>query len=428
MSNQPKPTEKSSEVVRLEPAEHAAMAPTPPAWTAPPDEIDLVDVGVLLWHRRRIMLAVFLVLLALTIIGTVLKSPSYQYTSTIELGSVTTQSGTLLAPLSADAAVSALQNTYIPSAIMQYEAAQHADLRNLKLTASAGSAGTANNFVTLSCRVKQALAAACIAVEKTAATNFVNTNSRSIDTLRANLQAQLAASKLTLLGYQDPNVFGVQKLAAEQAITDAQNTLTGLQTTAEVLKVSQTKTEASVTLYQKQATELEQHIADMRKASVEAARATASPTQAMSNLVLGTELQNNVNLLNQIQQNLTVTLPEQLATVNKNLADNVRSQTLQRQVIQQNQLALKKLLFDHNQQIQNQQVIVENLQAQVSNVVDNRVLGEPLRSINPIGLSRMAVLAVGIVLSIILAIFAAFVAAYVEQIRARLAYGTSIKP
>jgi len=166
---------------------------------------------------------------------------------------------------------------------------------------------------------------------------------------------------------------------------------------------------------------LQAHVANVRKATMGAAKGTSSPTEAMANLILSTEEQRSVDLYNTIQHKLTVALPEQSATVDKDLADNARAQTLQKQVIAQNRLALQKLLFDHGQQIQNQQISIGNLQSQLKNIQDNHVLGDPLRSLQPVGMGRMAVLALGIVLSLILAVFAALVAAYVGQVRARLA-------
>ncbi|HVC28090.1 MAG TPA: hypothetical protein VNF48_00920, partial [Gammaproteobacteria bacterium] len=94
---------------------------------------------------------------------------------------------------------------------------------------------------------------------------------------------------------------------------------------------------------------------------------------------------------------------------------------LQKQTIAQNTMALQKLLFDHGQQIQNQNISIGNLQSQLGNIQDNRALGDPLRSLTPVGLGRIAILAIGIVLSFFIALIAALFAGYVEQVRVRLA-------
>ncbi|MHB8425842.1 MAG: Wzz/FepE/Etk N-terminal domain-containing protein [Gammaproteobacteria bacterium] len=384
----------------------------------PNEEIDLVDIGVMLWRRRRLMAWVAGVLIALALLLAIFKKPTYDYTTSIQLGSMLTQTGTLVPLMSPQTATGTLQNTNIPNAIYQYEAQQHVNLRALKINVGSHSDSTT---VTLTCKVSGKLSAACVAVEKAAAGNFVRDNTRAMAAVRASLKAQVDAAKLNLVALQDPTVFGVQKLAAEKAIADARNALANLQASATVLKVRQSKLHASVDLYQKEAAQLQTHITDVRKAAISAAQGTASPTEAMANLILSTEEQRSVDLYNTIQHKLTVALPEQSATVDKDLADNTRAQTLQKQVIAQNRLALQKLLFDHGQQIQNQQISIDNLESQLNNIQDNRVLGDPLRSLTPVGLGRIAILAIGIVLSVFIALIAALFAGYVEQVRARLA-------
>lgn len=391
-----------------------------PANYAPADEIDLVDLGVMFWRRRWVIVWVAGALIVLSILAAIFKSPTYEYTTTIELGSMVGQNGSLVPLMDPQSATNMLQNTYIPAATAQYMQEKGADSFVPKLTVSGNNTG---NAIVLSCKAKEGLGAACTSIEQNAAAEFLKNNSRGIATVRANLQADLSSAKLDLQGLQNPAVFGVQKLAAEKAIADAKADLATLQSAAGVLKVKKDKLQASTQLYQKQADDLQAHIAEVRKAAIASARQTSDPTQAMANLLLGTETQRSVNLLNDIQQKLMVTLPDQLAMVDKNLADNARSQALQRQAISQNELALQKLLFSHGQDIQSQNVTIGKLQTQLSNVQDTRVLGAPLRSVKPAGLTRGAILAIGIVISLLLGFFAALAAGYVEQVRARLGSG-----
>ena len=427
MNTDPKQSDKTAiQNPASSPANPPAGVPQLP-WMAsysPTNEIDLVDVGIVLWRRRRLMTVVFVVLFLLALVAAVLKKPSYDYTTSIRLGSMLAQNGTLVPLMSPQTAAGELRNPSIPTAIYQYEAAHHVNLRALKITVGSSSDSTT---VTLTCRVPEKLSTACTGVEQAAAAGFVRDNSQAIAVVRANLKAQVDTAKLNLVALQDPTVFGVQKLAAEKAIADARNALANLQAAAAVLGVRKSKLNASVALYQKEAAQLQAHVADVRKAAVASARGTASPTEAMANLILSTEEQRSVDLYNQFQHKLAVSLPEQRATVDKDLADNARAQTLQKQVIAQNQLALQKLLFDHGQQIQNQQISIGNLQSQLSNVQDNRVLGDAVRSLTPEGLGRAAILALGVVLSLFLAVLAAFIAAYIEQVRIRLASRSEVQ-
>lgn len=258
-----------------------------------------MDIGVLFWRRRWLMLAVFLVFLALTIVGTIIKSPTYEYTTGVELGSrlVATTGG--IAPLmSAPTVAEAMQNLYLPQAIAQYISQHHiADPGSLnipKITAS-GQAGA--GAVVLSCKAKESKAQLCTAVQVIAAENFVSNNT--------------------------------------QFATGAKNQLAALQAQAKVLHVQMDKLDASAALYQKQEASLEQQITDMHKAGVQAARGANNGSAALSNLILNTEVQRASDTLNTVRQQLDVTIPQQRAQLTQQLSDNANSQLLQEQNISQ---------------------------------------------------------------------------------------------
>ncbi|MGH8283455.1 MAG: Wzz/FepE/Etk N-terminal domain-containing protein [Gammaproteobacteria bacterium] len=329
----------------------ANLSSITPAITAPStSEIDLVDLGIVFWRRRWLMLAVFAVFVILTIIATVLKTPSYEYTTTLQLGSaVSPGSGSVVPLMSAQTVAQTIQDAYIPSAMYQYISENHlgsTGLRALKITATGAASGS---NVVLRCRVKETRGPACVAMQKIAAAAFISNNS--------------------------------------QFVTAARNQLTSLQSQAKVFEVQMDKLNTSAALYQQQEQDLERQITRMQQAGLQAARGATSGSAALSNLILNTEVQRAMDSLSSVRQQLEVQIPQQKALLAKQLDDNRSAQQLQEQAIAQGYA---------------------------------QVLNPGLRSLQPVGLSRAAVLALGIVLSIILAAIAAFIATYVGQVRTRL--------
>ena len=265
--------------------------------TYPSGEIDLVDVGVILWRRRWLMLAVFLVFLTLTVIGAVLKQPTYEYHTTLQLGTVVQTTGNVAPLMSAQSVAQTLQDTYLPAAAIQYVTENHLNptLARIPKITAAGDPNGSN--VVLSCKVKPALGPVCTAVERIAANNFINDNSRFI-----------AAAK---------------------------NQLASLQAQGKVLQVQLDKLDASAKLYQQQATDLERQIRVMQSAGVAAAREAGSGSAALSNLILSTEVQQAMGNLSAVQQNVDVTIPQQRAQLSRQLSDNLHAQQLQQQTINQ---------------------------------------------------------------------------------------------
>ena len=331
-----------------------------PSWLPgypPSDEIDLVDLGVMLWCRRRLMAAVFVVFVILTVVTALLKKPSYDYTTTLQLGNIMSQTtGNVLPLMSAQSAAQTLQASYIPNAMYQYAVQNRLDPSALRLPKITATGDVNGSTVVLSCRARESQGPLCAAVEKIAAETFIKDNSRFV--------------------------------------TAAKNQLASLKSQATVLQVQLDKLDTSAKLYQQQQVELQQQIARMQKAGIQAARDAASGSAALSNLILNTEVQKAMDSLSRVQQQLDVSIPQQRAQLLQQIHDNLQAQQLQQQTISQSYLY---------------------------------TLNAGLRSLQPVGLGRAAILAIGIVLSIFLAILASLFATYISQVRARLTVQSGVK-
>ncbi|MGB9430446.1 MAG: Wzz/FepE/Etk N-terminal domain-containing protein [Gammaproteobacteria bacterium] len=343
--------------------QNTRLSVTPPPGTASTpwagaypvgNEIDLVDLGVMLWRRWRLMLAVFLIVVVLAILAAIFKSPTYQYSTTLKLSTVVSSNGSVIPLLPAANVEQALQGTHIPNAINQYETENHTDVSSLKVDVST-SVTAGSSTVVLSCIAKMSRSQACIAVEKMAAEAFIEADS--------------------------------------QAAMTAKNTLANLHVQALVLQSNADKLNTSVALYQKQAQELQKHIEAVSKVDINSTKNATQSENTLSNLLLSTQVQQSVDKLNTILQTLTVTIPGQQATLAQQIADNKQAQIMQQQVI-----ALST----------------------------NRILSAGLRSLQPVGLRRSAIVALGIVIGFFLALFAAILANYFEQVRMRLSHPTRV--
>lgn len=325
-----------------------------PANYPPAGEIDLVDLGVLLWRRRWLILAVFLVFLVLTIVVTVLKQPTYEYTTTLQLGTAISQtSGDVRPMMAAQSVAQALENTYIPGAMNQYAAAGHPGDSAARIPKITAAGGLNDYAVVLSCRAKTDFGPVCIAVEKIAADKFIKDNS----------------------GF----------MAA------AHNQLALLRTQAGVLQSQMDKLDAATVLYQQQAKALQQQTDRLQKAKLRRGGRTAPGSGNSPNSVLDIGQQHATDSLSTVQQNLVTGTVLELTLISQQLSDNLQAQQLQQQIIDRGQI---------------------------------HTVDAGLQSLMPVGLSRSAILGIGILLSIILALIAAFIAAYVGRVHARVTLQT----
>lgn len=281
----------------------SGQSPQPPTpvqyWMRPGGEIDLVDVGVLLWRRRWLMLAVFLVFMVLTIIATVFKRPTYEYTTTVQLGTVISQtSGNVLPFMSAQSVAQTLRDIYLPGAMNQYVTDNHLNPATVQFPDITAAGGSDGYEVVLNCRVQIQWRPACIAVEQLAAENLIKDNWR-----------------LT---------------------TAAQDRLVSLQAQAVALRSQWDKLDTAATQYQQQARALQQLIDRLQKAKSDTPPKTGV-TRGSSGSIMNIELQRADASLSIVQQNLIVGVLQQRAQLSQQLAENLRAQQLQQQAIDRSQ-------------------------------------------------------------------------------------------
>ncbi len=293
---------KKTDLQNPNPSPMAPQAGMPqPPWMpgyVPADEIDLVDLGVALWRRRWLVGGVFLVLMLLVLAAALLKKPTYDYTTTLQLGSSISQtSGNVVPLMSAQSVSETMRDTYIPSARYQYAIQNHLGKSVVGVPKITATGDVNGSDVVLSCRARESMGAACMAVEKLVADAFIRDNSRFI--------------------------------------TAGKNQLASLQSQAKVLQVQLDKLQTSAALYQQQQTALKRQIARMEQAGLQAAKGAISGSAALSNLVLNTEVQRAMDSLSKVRQKLDVETPQQIAQVSQQIDDNRHAQQLQEQTLGQ---------------------------------------------------------------------------------------------
>ena len=302
------------------------------------DEIDLVEVGASLWRRWKLMAGVFLVCLGLALALAFIIPHSYEYTTTIEIGSRVV--GTQVQPVeSPQSAASKLKNGYLPQVVQQYAQANRVDPKKLNFDAAAPEKA---DLVIITGKAPRALAGSYMAIEKSAAQLLAASDARITKSQQAQLQTQLAQAQSKLDQLQDP---ANRKLLKSQI--------------------------DSLEAYQKRAQDQQ----------IDASRHTNGASGAMTLLLLGTQAQQSDQQLLTLQQQLN------------NLPSDITSQ----------------------------KAAVQSLKAQLDNLQMTQVIAGPIRSLDPVGLSRKLIVILGAIVGAILALFAAGVSNYIVAVRRRLA-------
>uniref|UniRef100_E6PN29 Polysaccharide chain length determinant N-terminal domain-containing protein n=1 Tax=mine drainage metagenome TaxID=410659 RepID=E6PN29_9ZZZZ len=392
----------------------------PTITTSPDDEIDLVELGVGIWRKRTLIIGIALVCVALGLAFALIKPKDYEYTAVIQLGSYPDHRGQPLQVISADAAVGTLRGAILPALISQYAQQHKLDPKTLKIDATKGVGGGDNSIVTLSGKGPQNAQDAFFAIEKMAATQLTRITAGKTDAALGNATMEYEQAKIKLQEIQDPNQIQSEKSKLKETVLAAQGKLAGLKQQTEVLKKKTGALLKTQTLYQGLAKNLEGYLAKAQEASIHATDAKDA-THAMTAMLLNTQIQQDMQQLNAIQQKLTLEIPQKLADAQADLAENLKQQQVQELAISKANFDLENFDAHLANKIQNQNASIAGSQAQLQALTPTRLLADPTRSDEPIGISRTVIVMLSGVLGVFLGLFFALLSGYVAAVRQRIA-------
>lgn len=392
-----------------------------PANSYTSDEIDLVEVGAALWRRWKLMTIVFFSCIGLGLAFAFILPKSYSYTAILRLGSYSKRDGTIAPVVSPSSAVAALNQGFINIALQRYAADHPVNPRQIEIQASSpsGEPGTTGNTVTLSGKAPLSLGKAYKSIETNAFNLFSKSTQAQINVIRSNLDHSLTEAQLKLDHIEDPKQIQIEKSGLQQNVSSAKNSLEYLEEQYAVLKDKRTRLGDAGKLYKQQEHQLNAYLDQARKASLTSSKAN-SPTQAMTALLLNNQIQQNLQQLNGIEQKLTVTLPQQIASVEANMEHIKQQQSIKKTTIERAEVKLANFSAEHKRQVEAQKSRIANLKTRINNIQATQLIVQPSRSTEPVGLSRAVIAILSALFGVILALISAAATNFICAVRTRL--------
>ncbi len=431
------------------------------------DEISLVDIWLTFRKHRKLFFKVAISVALLGLAIALLMTKSYDLRTSIEIG--TAIRGDNPTPIEAPETVKAkLENSLIPMVIHQLHKEEE-ETEDYKISTSIPKK---SSLIVLTSKTPLDTTEQYKNLHNQVVTALTRDHARIINVLKKNLQTELALARIVLDDLIDPatlaalikeqektlaearanldalsnpEIFGVQIKAAENNIQGEKNKLASLKDQATILNEKLKKIDTNQNLIKGQIQELEAQIKASMDLQKSAAQDVRSETQAMAQLMIDSEIQQNRKWLAQLKERLFITLENDRAGIQKSLEDNRRAQELQKEHIAQAEAGLKeltgsnvleqsklkaviaeseaniaKLANDQKRSIATQQESIGELQGKLDNFVETRAVVEPLLSTKPTSTSKRVILLIAIFLGIILGIMAVFFAELREKVRKNL--------
>lgn len=436
------------------------------------DEISLVDIWLTFRKHRKLFFKVAVGVAVLGLIIALLLPKSYGLRTSIEIG--TAVRGDSPVPIEAPETVKAkLENSLIPMVIHQLNTANE-DPIDYKVSTGIPKK---SSLIVLTSKTSADKEEDYKKLHNSVVAAITLDHARIINVLKKNLQTELAlarifldelidpatlaalikeqektleAARADLDALSNPDIFGVQIKAAENKIQGENNKLASFKDQAIILHQKLKKVSKNQSLIEMQVEELEAQIKASMALQKDAAQGVKTETQAMAQLMIDSEVQQNRKWLSQLKERLFITLENDKAAIQKSLEDNKRDQELQQRHIVQAEASLKKLtssnLLDQNKlkavvaeseanikklsndqkrSIATQQQTISELQGKLDNFVATRAVVEPLLSAKPTSTPKRVILLIAIFLGGILGIMAVFFAELREKVRKNILENSS---
>ncbi len=427
------------------------------------DEISLVDIWLTFRKHQKLFLQVAIGITLLGLVAALLMTKSYDLRTSLEIG--TAIRGDAPAPIESPETLKAkLENSLSP--LVENELNRDKEEPDqYKMSVSIPKKST---LLVLSSKTSKEDEEKYRELHNKVVQAASQDHARIINVLKKNIQTELSLAKIALDELRDPTtlealtkaqakiledaksdldalsnpeIFGAKTKAAENLIQAEKNKRASLEDQSVILNRELENIGANQELIQSQIKELETQIKDAMTLRLNASQQVKSETQAMAQLMIDSEVQQNRKWLSQLKERLFITLEKKKDATRKSMEDNKRSQALQLEKIVEAEAGLKaligknqlgqnklkatiskseadmaKLINDQKRRIATQQQAVEEIQSKLDNFVETRAVVEPMMSAKPTSTPKRVILLIAMFLGGILGIVAVFIAELREKV------------
>lgn len=405
------------------------QSPVPVTWVAVPqaamendDEISLIDLWLVLVRRRFLVLAVMAAAATAGLAAAFLLPPKYEFTTTVRIGQVpvSLSEGEEKNIDSPETVLANVQGSYLPQAQAELLARSARDQSLPRVTSEIQQGST---LLVLKTEASEDRASDCLELLENVTRRLVADHRRTTENVGAQLSAQLERARIKLEELHDPLVFTVQQNELKRRIKEAEAELAEARSQEQLTLARLSRLVDKKALLENQIQELTEAIQLARQNRSKAAAGTVEAAQAMTVLLIDNEIRENQIVLNRLQNELEIELNNERDTLTRELEDVRNEQESKAARLTELHSELAKLEIDRTRQQQDQQQVVNELEARLANLRKTEVVLPPTKSPNPVGPGKALILALALLAGLMLGVVAAFLAEFSAKARLQMQGG-----
>ncbi|MBN1958133.1 MAG: hypothetical protein JXQ81_02250 [Desulfuromonadales bacterium] len=379
------------------------------------DEIDLVELFLILWKRKWMIVTLTLCVTVTGGLYSFFKTTSYEYVTTLVVGTilVSEEDQTERIPVEGPEVVKIkLDQVYIPIAVNEF--LDETAGRRLKAETSVQK----NSNILL---VKSAGPADQRAIYKKfhqlIIDPVIQEHGQLISATLKEYQLMVDRANLKLKELEDPQIFTFDEKVLEGDINEAEFRLVHLDDENKLLQSKQQRLLDTQEILKKQIVKIEKNLELSFAKRPKATQEADDEAKALTFLMINNQIEYNENRLASLQERLYVDLENQKQLLENQIADNRRSRELQKKNVAELQSKLVRMRAIRSSSLDQQKNVIADAESKMDLFQNSSALGLAQRSLEPKGPGKSIVVALAFVLGFMGSIMLAFIAEFMTKVR-----------
>lgn len=376
------------------------------------DEIDLVQLFQILLKYKYLILAVVLFCLLGGGGYVLLKNPTYEYTTTLQIGTALIESRDTSGIEASPSVKLKLEKVYIPTAINQLSGrydgrlasavAKEQKNSNIILITSKGGAEDGQLFKELHTVIVSPLIA---------------NHREAIAAFKKQYEISVERANLILKDLEDPKLFGLKEKSFQRKIEAAQMGLAGFDDQKLLFLANKTGLGETKKLISKQIVHIEKNLKFSYERRNKAISEINDAAKAMTFLMLNSDIQQNETQLALLRERLHVSLENNTQQLESNLAENQRARKLQVAKVEEAKSQLMQLRAQRLSEQEQQRNTIATAENKINLYRDTKALSFAMRSLTPVSTGKFLILALSGILGLLGGIMLVFLAEFITKVR-----------
>lgn len=447
----------------------------PEQFGQPNDEIDLVDLWLIIYRRKWLLLAVVALFLLSGLVYSVIKPVIYTYSASLQVGALANLENNdhrFSAIEDPEFVVSRLNESIIPFTLHNYQS----EYPEMKLPDIKARIPKKSGLVVIETKGPENNAVVYIELINRVAERVVVEHRPLMTLMQSIYLSEMKQAEIRQAELEDPSTLASQIKAIEVDLVAARLKLEELND-AKLIKVARQQLETERQLHinklsmldddlnQKKAeiARLDQVDRLLRKqvselnASIETSLANRSASvsgvgdeaSAMTLLLLDNQIQTNRDQLSRLEERLYIKQPALRDELNTQLnsirlnreveqknIENVSDKLLKLDIdlsnqrrqhssrIEELEQKINKLNLDSRLALENQLSVVDNTRSRLDSLKSTRLVFEPIRSLEPSGISSKMIVALALMMGLFLGVFLVFGLEFKARVREKVSQQT----